>query len=107
MPDSLHARLDRDTRTLTLSGAVDRDNLAELLGAVSEALIKLPDGLVLDLTGLDQLPPSALFALFMAHDTHRETPMQLCARAGSPAAHVLTGDAAVRRPDPQTSALLG
>lgn len=89
MSNPLHACFDRDTRTLTLSGAIDHTNLTELSSAVSEALAVSPGGLVLDLTHVEQLPASALFVLFLAHDTHRDTPMELRARAGSPASLVL------------------
>jgi ABC-type transporter Mla MlaB component len=85
----LHACFDRDTRTLRLSGALDHTSLTELSSAVSEALAISPGGLVLDLTDVEQLPASALFVLFLAHDTHRDTPMELRARAGSPASLVL------------------
>jgi ABC-type transporter Mla MlaB component len=84
-----HVSLDRGTQTLTLSGVIDHDSFADLSAAVSEALAVLPHGVVLDLTNVEELPISALFLLFMAHDEHRATPMPLHAGAGSPASFVL------------------
>lgn len=88
---SFDASLDFDTHTLVLSGSIGSDHLAEFSSVVCEALAIFPSGLVVDLTRVKELSDAVLFALFMAHDTHRGTPTRLLARSGTATGIALAG----------------
>lgn len=90
-PRPLVTRLDDDVRVLTLAGEIEDAAVAQLVEAIGAGTANYTRDLVVDLSGLEFIPSSAIGALAVAMQRAAGCghPLELVAARGTIAAQVL------------------